>query len=326
MKTLAIVMGTMGAVLAWGGMTAVAADADAASQAACAHAHVRAVEAKNPTCADWGWYACQACDDCGRHLQAKGPYSPMRPPIHAYYDAGVEQPKGVTTYTCTGCGKTLVSDVRAAKKIPLASGDKIIFFGDSLTYFGWRKGGYCQLTRDLLASRGIAVDVEAFGVIGNTSADALARLQREKSRILKKGATGRTYFTNLLGVNDVSPFHAGHPTVEQYLSNVKATLGLVRNAGIQPVVIVFPGTVCDNATSPAAAAKSNYSEQLPLVTALRNYAVAEGFPIVEAFDPFHETVRKQGPQSVTADGIHLNDAGNRLLAELIVAASGPRAE
>src|SRR5262245_55207495 len=91
-------------------------------------------------------------------------------------------------------------DDPAAKKVELKKGDKIIFFGDSLTALAVQDKnvpegkGYVPLVREALKDKGVEVDAVARG--GDKVPDLLKRV--DKDVIAKKP----TYVVIQIGVND----------------------------------------------------------------------------------------------------------------------------
>src|SRR5258706_6973883 len=88
-------------------------------------------------------------------------------------------------------------------QIPMQSGDKVAFLGDSITEAGQASpGGYVQLVASGLAANGIVIEVVGAGISGHKSNDMLARLDRD---VLSKKPQ---WMTLSCGVNDV--WHGGN--------------------------------------------------------------------------------------------------------------------
>ena len=82
--------------------------------------------------------------------------------------------------------------------IPIKSGDKVAFLGDSITAGGYGKaGGYVQLIGAGLATNGVTVELIGAGISGHKSDQMLERLDRD---VLKKNPQWMTLSS---GVNDV---------------------------------------------------------------------------------------------------------------------------
>src|SRR5689334_20812863 len=94
------------------------------------------------------------------------------------------------------------ADDPAAKQVELKKGDRIIFFGDSLTALAVKDKnvpegkGYVPLVREALKERGVEVDAVATG--GHKVTDLLKRVDADV--IAKKP----TYVVIQIGVNDAS--------------------------------------------------------------------------------------------------------------------------
>ena len=70
--------------------------------------------------------------------------------------------------------QSLYAQNTVKSKIPVASGHKIAFLGDSITAAGARPGGYCQLVLHGLKKEGIDVSGVFAGISGHKSNQMLA--------------------------------------------------------------------------------------------------------------------------------------------------------
>ena len=93
---------------------------------------------------------------------------------------------------------SLVLTPLAIAKIPIKSGDKVAFLGDSITQQGKSSpSGYVNLVSDALATHGVKVEVIGAGISGHKSNQMLERLERD---VLSKKPQ---WMTLSCGVNDV---------------------------------------------------------------------------------------------------------------------------
>src|SRR6266487_2892731 len=97
---------------------------------------------------------------------------------------------------------TAADDDPAAKQVELKKGDKVLFFGDSLTALAIKDRnvpegkGYVPLVREALKDKGVEVDAVATG--GHRVPNLLARVEKD---VLSKKPT---IVVIQIGVNDVS--------------------------------------------------------------------------------------------------------------------------
>ena len=86
----------------------------------------------------------------------------------------------------------------ALAQIPIKSGDKVAFLGDSITQQGKSSpSGYVNLVSSALAANGVKIEVIGAGISGHKSDQMLDRLERD---VLSKKPQ---WMTLSCGVNDV---------------------------------------------------------------------------------------------------------------------------
>lgn len=90
-------------------------------------------------------------------------------------------------------------------QVVINDGDKVVFFGDSITAAGANYNGYCRLVVHGLKAKGIIVKPVLAGVPGNTSEHMLGRLEQSVLRHRPD------WVVLAAGVNDI--WH-GDPTVK----------------------------------------------------------------------------------------------------------------
>src|SRR5262245_14241370 len=121
-------------------------------------------------------------------------------------------------------------DEPAERKIELKKGDKIIFFGDSLTALAIKDGrvpegkGYVPLVREALKDRGVEGDEVATG--GHRVTNLLARV--DKVVLAKKP----TVVVIQIGVNGAS----GGLTPEMFKAQLEELIGKLKKGGAQVVL------------------------------------------------------------------------------------------
>jgi acyl-CoA thioesterase-1 len=208
---------------------------------------------------------------------------------------------------------------------------RIVALGDSITEAGGAPGGYVWLlerTLRVLYPRPVIGVVNA-GIGGQQAPDMAARFQKD---VLDRRPQ---LVTISVGVNDVwrafRDFQAGRAHVAgdlpggvplpAYLTHVAAMVQAARQAGVR-VVLVSPTLIYEDLEGPENARLVRY------VDALRALAQERGVLFADAHTPFREVIAAyqtragRGMDLLTTDGVHLNPAGNRLLAWVILRTLG----
>jgi lysophospholipase L1-like esterase len=205
---------------------------------------------------------------------------------------------------------------------------RIVVLGDSITQLGGEPGGYVWLLTRWLADRrdpAHPVEVVNAGVSGHRSPDMLARFD------LDVVAHRPDLVLISVGTNDV--WHAfrdwctglDHPRgdlvagvpVGAFTANLDTMISMAQSAGIG-VVLVSPAIIHEDLERPENLLLADY------VRAQHRLAVSRGCRFVDLHTPFRLVIgawrRHAGPvmNILTADGVHLNAAGNHLMAVTIL--------
>jgi lysophospholipase L1-like esterase len=204
-------------------------------------------------------------------------------------------------------------DDLAAKQVELKKGDKIIFFGDSLTELGGKEEpkkfvtkGYVRLVREALQDKhkekGIEVDWVATG--GHTVPDLLKRV--EKDVIAKKPSI----VVIQIGCNDARriPKDTFKTSLEQLIDKLQQEKIQVVQCTLTSVGEKHDGTNQDDPKLDEFAAVQ------------REVIKAKGVPMNDLRKAFVEHWKKNNPDNkasgiLTYDGNHWNDAGHQFVAE-----------
>ena len=202
-------------------------------------------------------------------------------------------------------------------RIPFASGDKIAFLGDSITALGTKNAtGYVNLVMAGLAAKGVKAELVPAGVSGNMSNHMLARLEKD---VLEKQP--KWMFLSC-GVNDAPNGYEderknpGIP-LEDYSRNIKEIVTRAQAAGIS-VIMLEPTPVVEE---PHLA---NQNEKA-YVAEFRKIAAQFKLPIVPlntVFNAYHAAKENPFKRELTIDGTHMNPAGDKLIAEVILRTLG----
>jgi lysophospholipase L1-like esterase len=200
----------------------------------------------------------------------------------------------------------------------------IIFFGDSITEEGDRPGGYVDLIRqELRASATSPVQVIGAGISGNKVPDLQARLQRD---VLSRSPDLVVIF---IGINDVwhERLGIGGTPRDRYDRGLRDLAAKIQ-AGGGRVLFCTPTVVGEKAPG-----ENPLDAELDAYAAItRAVAASTGSGLCELRTAIQEKILSLNPSGaeqgvLTRDGVHLNAAGNRFLADRILAclaSQGPR--
>ena len=198
-------------------------------------------------------------------------------------------------------------------KMAVKNGEKIAFMGDSITQAGKRKGGYCQLVLSALKDQGIeAVPVFA-GISGHKSNQMLARLEKD---VLQHKPD---WMTLSCGVNDVWHGKRG-VDLESYKKNIAEIVNRAHKAGVKVMLLTSTmiGEDEGNAMNRKLAGYNAFIKELAkekkCLLADLNADMQEGLKKFPSDAP-------KGKQ-LTSDGVHMNKAGNIMMARGVAKAFG----
>lgn len=209
-----------------------------------------------------------------------------------------------TTLFLTGApharGEVLVRDAQ-----------KVAFLGDSITAGGWgNPGGYVRLVVAGLAANGVKVTPIPAGISGHKSDQMLERLKRD---VLDKQPD---WMTLSCGVNDVWHGARGVP-LPAYRSNITAIVERCQAAGVKVVVLTATVIMED-------LANAENQKLAPYNEFLRELAREKKCPLADLNALFQEAIKataKPG-RALTSDGVHMNPAGDQLMARGVLRAFG----
>ncbi len=199
------------------------------------------------------------------------------------------------------------SDIKTQRK------KRVIFFGDSITQAGVNPGGYIDLLNTMLKEqkKDAGYELIGAGIGGNKVYDLYLRM--EDDVLSKKPDIVVVY----VGVNDVwhkQSFGTG-TDADKFEKFYNAILTKLKAQNIQAVVV----------TPAAIGERTDYSNQLDgdlnkYSGIIRSIAKKNDLPIVDLRKIFIDYNLKNNPENkesgiLTSDRVHLNAAGNKLVAE-----------
>jgi lysophospholipase L1-like esterase len=195
-----------------------------------------------------------------------------------------------------------------AQNSPLRDGDKIVFFGDSIT----QQGGYHKLIAKALKEKRPNLDVAIInaGISGHKVPDLQARIERD---VLSKKPTVVFIY---IGINDVWHSIRGQGTPkDKYEAGLREIIGKLKKAGAT-VILATPTTIGEkpDGTNPLDPMLEQYA------AISRQVAKEEGVKLCDLRVAFIDYLKKHNKNNVergilTTDGVHMKPAGDALLAD-----------
>jgi lysophospholipase L1-like esterase len=190
---------------------------------------------------------------------------------------------------------------------------KVIFFGDSITQMGVQANGYVTLTNGLLNPGGNGdYDVSGAGIGGNKVYDLYLRMDDD---VISKSPDIVVIW---VGVNDVWHKKMGTGTdADKFEKFYLAIIKKLKEAHAK-VIICTPSTIGE---------KNDYSNEQDgdlnkYSNIIRKIAADKQVGLVDLRKEFHQYEIDHNPGNLekgilTLDGVHLNDQGNRFVANLM---------
>lgn len=192
---------------------------------------------------------------------------------------------------------------------------RVIFFGDSITELGMKPNGYVRLIEDMIRNEDKATQYELIGkgISGNKVYDLFLRMEEDVLRLQPQ------IVVIYIGVNDIwhkSMMGTG-TDYDKFGNFYRVLVNTMKAAGIQ-VVLCTPAVIGErhDGTNPQDGELNQYSNWI------RRYATENNLPLVDLRAAFLNYSKTNNPNNLDAkiltnDRVHLNDAGNKLVAEQI---------
>jgi lysophospholipase L1-like esterase len=206
--------------------------------------------------------------------------------------------------------------------VPLKKGDKIVFLGDSITQGGGGPKGYVTLIKNALAEKHkeLGIEVVNAGISGNKVPDLQRRL--DKDVIARKPTLVVIY----IGINDV--WHgmndpARGTSKEKFEDGLKEIIGKIQAAGAR--VVMCTPTVIGEKTGGANKADSKLDEYSDISRKIAKELKLPLCDLRKAFVDNLKDINKDNKERgvLTTDTVHLNEAGNKVVAETILKTIDP---
>jgi lysophospholipase L1-like esterase len=201
---------------------------------------------------------------------------------------------------------------------PLKKGDRIVFFGDSITQAGVNPDGYVTvLTAAIKAAHpDLGIETVGAGISGNKVPNLQERL--EKDVIAKKPTLVFIY----IGINDVWHWKMdkdgklldGGTTKEIFEAGLKDIIAKINAAGAR-VILCTPSVIGEK--NDGSNERDAMLEEYSVVS--RKVATETGSQLVDLRKAFTGHLKANNPDNLpkgilTGDGVHLNPAGNTFVA------------
>jgi lysophospholipase L1-like esterase len=207
-------------------------------------------------------------------------------------------------------------------KVTLKKGDRIVFLGDSITQGGdSHDKGYVRLIRKTLADKhpDLGIEVIGAGISGNKVPDLQRRL--EKDVLAKKPTIVVIY----IGINDVwhgenDPARGTLP--DAFASGLKDVISKCQTAGAQ-VVLCTPTVIGEKKDG-----GNKLDAKLDQYAGIsRDLAKELKLPLCDLRQAFLDHLKDNNPANadkgvLTGDRVHLNDAGNKFVADTMLKVLG----
>ena len=233
---------------------------------------------------------------------------------------------------CAALAGLAVSVTASRAEIAVKSGEKIAFLGDSITQGGWSNpAGYVNLVIAGLAANGVDATPIPAGISGHKSNQMLARLEKD---VLSKKPN---WMTLSCGVNDVWHSIKGVPlddaqaaakTYEKrdpsepdkgtYQANITQIVERAQAAGVQPVILTAT-VIKEDLNSPENKNLAPYNAFLRQLAKDKKLRIAD---LYASFEKAIKAANTPGKNAFTGDGVHMNTAGNKMMALGVLKALG----
>ncbi len=194
---------------------------------------------------------------------------------------------------------------------------RVVFFGDSITEAGVAPGGYISQMRDSLLAKKMDKQYELIGagISGNKVYDLYLRL--EEDVLAKKPKIVVVY----VGVNDVwhKQTHRTGTDADKFKKFCEAIVAKLQKKKIR-AILCTPACIGEQkgGANPLDAELDAYSDIIRGIAKEKGCGLAD---FRKAFIDYHIAHNETDSHSsiLTTDGVHLNQKGNKLVAEMLLA-------
>ncbi len=200
---------------------------------------------------------------------------------------------------------------------PLAKGERIVFLGDSITQAGAGPGGYVTLVREKLGEKHQDLDIEVIGagISGNKVPDLERRLEKD---VLSKKPTLVVIY---IGINDVWHSQNGKGTPkDDFDAGLRRIIRAIHEANAR--VILCTASVIGEKTDSSNPLDKMLDEYCDVS---RKVAADTNTQLLDLRKDFLSHLKEHNQSNaekniLTTDGVHLNAAGNKFVADQVLSA------
>lgn len=221
----------------------------------------------------------------------------------------------IGTGIAMGLAGTIFCGCATMGKQTLKEKDTIVFLGDSITQGGVQPDGYVTLTAQAIAKAypDQKIQVVGAGISGHRVPDCQERLDRD---VLQKKPTIVLIY---IGINDVWHWSNNRGTKkEDFEAGLKDMIARIQAVGAR-VILCTPTVIGEktDGSNQFDAMLEEYSEISRAVAKETNSQMLDLRKLFLAYLQANNT-KNAGQGILTGDGVHLNKAGNRFLADLVL--------
>lgn len=219
----------------------------------------------------------------------------------------------------------------------IKSSDRILTFGDSVTRLAYcpeaancnfKGDGWAIMLKRDLKEQGLTPEIISAGIGGDTTVDLLSRLEHD---VLERKPT---IVTLMVGLNDtwryareesLNPERKGSVTPPEYEANLRELVSKLKPSGAR-LILCTPSLMgedprrFDDPKDGMNARLNAYSETV------RRVAAEEQLQLLDVRQAFTDKEREINTEQANSgvftigDGVHLNEKGQRLMADLMLRA------
>ena len=199
---------------------------------------------------------------------------------------------------------------------------KIVAFGDSITLASRQPDGkkWSDIVEMELRQRknDYAFSVVNSGVGGNTSREGLERIDSDVI------AHDPNYVLVEFGGNDATPVQSRHVSLEEYKENLKKIRNtIVEHTNASVIMLTFPPVIDEWHSQKNEkifldfGGQDKFIEQYRQLT--RSFAADNDILLIDIDLALRRACDKDGNEKIIlSDGVHLTEAGNRIVAKTVV--------
>ena len=178
----------------------------------------------------------------------------------------------------------------------------VVFIGDSITYYGeTTESGFVQKERKKYSPK---VNIIAKGICGDETSDILARIKPDMLDYKPD------VMIMMIGINDINNKNI---LIDELKQNMAKIIDITKENNIEPMIINL-SFITEDLNNSKNIEVEEYNKFLA------NLAKEKGFQLIDVHTPLKAEIEKHQNDGlvVMEDDLHLNDAGNTIVADEII--------